>query len=56
MVAGTTILCYVMLTQWPAPRDAVTSPYFPCVVAGIIGYIVGACFMTVFSFATDTII
>jgi len=56
IVAGTAVLCYVMLTQWPAPRDAVSSPYFPCIVAGIIGYVVGSVFMTVYSFATDTIL
>jgi hypothetical protein len=56
IVAGTAVLCYVMLTQWPEPRDKVTSPYFPCVVAGIIGYVVGSVFMTVYSFATDTIL
>jgi len=45
-----------MLTQWEQPASKVSSPYFPCIVAGIIAHIVGAIFMSIFSFASDTIL
>jgi choline transporter-like protein 2/4/5 len=56
IIAVTAIGCYVMLEQWPYFRDRISSPYFPCIVAGFIGYLVGAIFMSVFSFASDTIL
>lgn len=48
--------CYLMMTQWPEIKANTTSPYFPCIVAGIIGFLIGAIFMSVFSFACDTIL
>ena len=45
-----------MLTKWPKPEYAVSTPYAPCVVAAVIGYAIGSLFMTVFSFASDTIL
>lgn len=56
IVVGNGCLCYLALTKWPAPRDAVSSPYFPCFVCGIIGYIVGSIFMSIFSFSSDAIL
>lgn len=49
------LACYVMLTQWPLYANKVSTPYFPCVVSGFIGYLVGAVYMSIFSFAADTI-
>lgn len=45
-----------MLDQWPYFNERVSSPYFPCIVAGIIGFLIGAIFMSVFSFAADTVL
>ena len=50
------LLCYVMLTRWEKYASQVSSPYFPCVVAGFIGYLIGAIYMSIFSFASDTIL
>lgn len=44
------------MTKWPKVAESTSSPYFPCIVAGIIGYLIGAIFMSVFSFASDTLI
>lgn len=56
ILTATAIICYLMLTKWEKPKSEVGSPYFPCIVAGIIGYFVGAIFMSIFSFAADTIL
>jgi len=56
IVCATALLSYIMLTEWPYFYDRVSSPYFPSIVAGLIGYLVGAIFMSVFSFASDTIL
>jgi len=47
---------YLMMTQWAEIKENTTSPYFPCIIAGIIGFLIGAIFMSVFSFAADTIL
>ena len=56
IVCITVIACYLMLTKWPKAADSISSPYFPCIVAGIIGYVMGSIFMSIFSFASDTIL
>lgn len=56
IICSTVLCAYIMLTQWPHFRDQVSSPYFPCIIAGIIGLLVGAIFMSVFSFACDTVL
>jgi len=56
IICATALVAYVMLTQWPYFADKVSSPYFPCIIAGIIGFLVGAIFMSVFAFASDTIL
>jgi hypothetical protein len=44
------------MTEWPEVREKVASPYFPCIIAALIGFLIGAIFMSVFSFACDTIL
>ena len=56
IVAGNGLLMYLALTQWQQAKDEVSSPYFPIAVACIVGYIVGAVFMSIFSFSSDTIL
>ena len=56
IVCANAAICYALLLYWNTPKKEITSPYFPCIVAGIIGYVVGAIFMSVFSFASDTIL
>jgi hypothetical protein len=56
IIGLTVIACYIQITQWPQVRDVISSPYFPCIVAGFIGYLIGAIFMSIFSFASDTIL
>lgn len=56
IICVTVVCCYIMLTQWPEPKSKISAPYFPCIVAGFIGYLVGAVFISVFSFACDTIL
>lgn len=56
IICVTVLICYLQMTQWPAVKNKVSSPYFPCIIAGIIGYLIGAVFMSVFSFACDTIL
>ena len=56
IVCVTVLICYLLLNYWPAAKAAVSTPYGPCFVAGVIGYLVGSIFMSVFSFASDTIL
>jgi hypothetical protein len=56
IICLTVVICYLQMTQWPQVRDSTSSPYFPCIIAGIIGFLIGAIFMSVFSFASDTIL
>ena len=55
IICATVLITYLMLTKWQKAELAVSTPYAPCFVAGVIGYVVGSVFMTVFSFASDTI-
>lgn len=52
----TAIGCYAMLTYWEEPREAIASPYFPCFVAMVIGYVIGSVYLSVFSFSADTVL
>lgn len=56
IVGATAVVCYVLVTRWDKPAAELSSPYFPCIVAGILGYVIGAVFMSIFSFASDTIL
>lgn len=56
IICLTVAICYLQMTQWPKVRDSTSSPYFPCIIAGLIAYLIGAIFMSVFSFAGDTIL
>ena len=56
IICLTVVLAYLQMTKWPKVRDNTSSPYFPCIIAGIIGYMIGAIFMSIFSFASDTIL
>lgn len=56
IICVTVLVCYLQMTEWPQVKEQVSSPYFPCIVAAIIGFLVGAIFMSVFSFSCDTIL
>lgn len=56
IVCLTVAVCYLQMTQWPQVKANTSSPYFPCIIAGIIGFLIGAIFMSIFSFAADTIL
>ena len=56
IICVTAAVCYVQMTQWPQVKEKVSSPYFPTIIAGIIGFLIGGIFMSVFSFASDTIL
>lgn len=56
IICLTVVLCYLQLTQWSKYANLVSSPYFPCIIAGLIGYLIGSIFMSIFSFACDTIL
>ena len=56
IICATVCLCFLMLTQWEQPKKAISTPYAPCFVAGVIGYCIASVFMSVFSFASDTIL
>ena len=45
-----------MLVKWDKYDTLISSPFFPCVVAGLIGYLVAAVFISIFSFAADTVL
>jgi len=44
-----------MLIYWKAPAAIISAPYFPCIIAGFIAVLVGAIFMSIYSFASDAI-
>ena len=56
IICVTVAVCYVQMTEWPEVKAKVASPYFPCIIAAFIGFLIGAIFMSVFSFAGDTIL
>lgn len=56
IILVTVASAYLMMTKWPAVVATTSSPYFPCIVAGLIGYLIGAIFMSVFGFSSDTIL
>jgi choline transporter-like protein 2/4/5 len=56
IIALTVIVCYLMLIKWPKAAESISSPYFPCIVAGVLAYAIGSVFMSIFSFASDTIL
>ena len=56
IICLTVILAYLQMTKWEKVRSTTSSPYFPCLIAGFIGYLIGAIFMSIFSFASDTIL
>jgi hypothetical protein len=41
---------------WEKYALIISSPYFPCIIAGLTGYLIGALFMSVYSFASDTVL
>lgn len=56
IICVTVGVCYLQLTQWPQVKENIASPYFPCIITAIIGFLIGSIFMSVFSFASDTIL
>lgn len=56
VVISTVLLCYLMLTHWEKAESTISTPYATCFVAGVFGYGIAAIFMSVFSFASDTIL
>ena len=56
IIVVTTGSAYLMMTKWPQVVSSTSSPYFPCIVAVFIGYLIEAIFMSVFGFASDTIL
>ena len=48
-------VCFLIVTNWKEVSQKINSPYVPCAIAVIIGYVIGACFMSIFSFASDAI-
>ena len=55
IICVTVAVCYLQMTEWPEVKAKVASLYFPCIIAAFIGFLIGAIFMSVFSFAGDTI-
>ena len=51
--AGTGYLLLTNVSMW---STAVTSPIFPCILMMVIAYVIAALFMSIFSFASDTIL
>ncbi len=56
IMTATAFVCYVIIVNWDQTKDEISSPYFPVFACMIIGYLVAAVFMSVFSFASDTIL
>ena len=56
IICLTVIACFIQVEYWPYFADKLSSPYFPCIVAGIIGFLVGGIFVSIFSFASDTVL
>jgi hypothetical protein len=56
IICLTVVICYLQMTKWPKVVESTTSPYFPCIIAGIIAFLIGALFMSIFGFASDTIL
>jgi hypothetical protein len=56
IACATALACYAALTYWEKPADQIASPYLPCLVALVIGYMIGSIYLSVFSFSADTIL
>jgi len=56
IACATAAACFAALTYWDKPAEEIASPYFPCFVALVIGYVIGSIYLSVFSFAADTVL
>lgn len=56
IIVITVAASYLEMTKWTEISSQVSSPYFPCIVSGIIAFLIGAVFMSIFAFASDTIL
>jgi len=56
-VASITALAgFLVITRWDRFNDSLYSPFIPTLLMFIFAYVIGACFMTVYGMAADTIL
>ena len=56
IVCITCLASYAILENWSYVGDKISTPYGPVFVVLIIAYVVGAVYMSVYSFASDAIL
>mmetsp|Transcript_27453 Transcript_27453/g.20612 ORF Transcript_27453/g.20612 Transcript_27453/m.20612 type:complete len:104 (-) Transcript_27453:45-356(-) len=56
IVCATCLSCYAIIISWPEVDDQLSTPYGPLFVIAVIAYVIGAVYMSVYSFASDAIL
>mmetsp|Transcript_23391 Transcript_23391/g.23015 ORF Transcript_23391/g.23015 Transcript_23391/m.23015 type:complete len:177 (-) Transcript_23391:37-567(-) len=56
IVCSTALVSYAILETWDYVGDQISTPYGPVFVVVVIAYVVGAVYMSVYSFASDAIL
>jgi choline transporter-like protein 2/4/5 len=56
IISGTVIVGYLIITNVDDIEKNISSPVFPCIVFGVIAYLVATIFLTIFGFAMDCIL
>lgn len=56
IVAGTVVVGYIIIKNDNNIKDKISSPIFPCIIFGLIAYIIAVIFLNIYSFAMDCIL
>lgn len=56
IISATVIVGYIIIKNDSDLNDKVASPVFPCIVFGVIGYLIAVMFLTIFGFAMDCVL
>ena len=56
IIAGTVVVGYIIIENVDDIEKNISSPVFPCIIFGLIAYIVATIFLTIFSYAMDCIL
>ena len=56
IISSTVIVGYIIITNVNEIDKNISSPFFPCIVFGLIAYLISTIFLTIFGFAMDVIL
>lgn len=56
MVIATVLAAYLVLTRYEYYKENVSNPILPCIIIGVIAYVISVVFMSVYGLAIDSIL